>query len=75
MKFESALESQLSARYSKLLVIGAAEGAGAHVVVSLSAVKCQSQKVSKVAPWQSFLHLEGNALKTGCCWLDRLCLN
>ena len=54
--------------YSKLLLFGAAEGAGertsvgAYVVVFVCSV---SQKVSKAALWQKKLHLEETALKQG----------
>ena len=76
MNFESASESSCQ---QGMLLFGAAEGAGerrsvgAYVVVFVFACS-QSQKVSKAAPWQNFLHLEEIALKTGACWLHSLCL-
>ena len=48
--------------------------ASAEVLLAVS-VCSQSQKVSKAALWQLFLHLEEVALKTEVCWLHRLSLN
>lgn len=67
---------QVSAGYSKLLLFGGAKGAGKWRSVGAYVNVCgQSQKNFEAAFWQFFLHLKEVALRTGTCWLHRLCLN
>ena len=75
MNFESALQSSCQRGIASCFCSAqpkAQANGGAYVVVFVCS---QSQKVSKAAPWQLFLHLEEIALKTGACWLHSLCLN